>query len=321
MTVSADKLYEELRALCKGLGVQHPRLRDRIGPALKEVAGITDTPSNDDARTKLVGKLRSVYMALPANPKLRLAESARVALAMDDTSESALLALGERQGLAAELWGCDIKTVRRHCDHALQLMSTILAKQTYVDYASDQWHLESLKVFLRLDKATPEAREERTVVSNVPNLTHLGNATVLPRHPRERKPLDLEVEFEYGARWVETGRPTADYFMHYVELPTALQPGDRHTYSRIVRIPAGQRMVPRYAFGPLHRCDAFELRVKFHPDAPPRLAWVLAGVPEAIYRINKPGSETREPNDLGEIYLSFENLHVGLGYGLAWQPA
>jgi hypothetical protein len=321
---TAAEIYEDLRLLSKGFGIHDPQVRRKVGPALRAVCGITESCSHVETRGRLVETLVPMCRALPSgDPVLKLPLVARVALAMEEGYEDQRL--GERQQTLAASRHCDVRTVRRRCDYAFQMVSSHLARHLKVGGAGygqpEEWYLDRFRVFLRLDRGAPEAREERTIISTVDGLSQIANAFSVPRHPDEKAELlRMEVDIEYGGRLVEAEQPTSEYFLHYVELAAPVSRGRSHTYSRIVRLPAEQLMVPRYVFRPLHPCSLFDLRVRFDTSALPSAAWKINAVSEGIYRANRPGRELVRPDRLGEIHMTFDNLHVGLGHGIGWLP-
>lgn len=322
--IGAAALYKDLRSLCKGLGIQDPQVRRKTGNALRGVCGITESTSHDEARERLLDILNPMCRALPtSDPELTLSLVAEVALGMEKGYEGLLL--GDRQQLLASTHDRDVRTVRRRCDYSFQLLSSHLAKHAKAGGGmsqAEEWYIDRFQVFLRLDRAAPQAREERTIISTVDNLHQIANAFGVPRHPDERADwLGVDIDIEYGGRMVEVEQPTPEYFLHYVEFGRPVSRGKSHTYSRIVTIPAGQRMVPRYVFRPLHPCTTFELRVKFALDALPRVVWKIPAWSEAIYRSNRPGRDIVVPDRLGEVHLTFDDLHIGLGHGIGWLPA
>lgn len=318
----AAEIYVDLRMLSKGFGVHDPQVRRKVGRALAEICGISAATSQAEARARLRETLEPLCRALPSGDRvLTLPLAARVALAIEEGYEDQRL--GERQQELAARRHCDIRTVRRRCDYAFQLISSHLAKQLRACYGSGQTgerYLDSLRVFLRLDRGPAVAREEGTVVSTVDCLTRVANGLGLPRHHDERAgPRRLDVEIEYGGRLVRVEQPTPGYFLYHVDLARPVPRGRSHTYSRIVRLPPDQKMAPHYVFRPLHPCNRFELRIKFDPGALPLAVWKVQSEPG--YRANWPGRELIRPDQLGEVQVAFHDLNLGLGYGLVWLPA
>lgn len=318
-------LREELEALRKGRGLQEPQIRDRMGPAVRQLCGISAGTLHSDARRALLSVLNDAAESLPS--ALRLA--ATVMFAIDEDHQHRFLR--QRYESLALLWNCDFRTVQRRGDEALALLGSWLAERagpargtenhTNV-FDTDAWYLERVAVVLLLNRDRPQAIEERTLVSTIDGLARLGVAVALPRHPDEERPeLDVETEVLYGAEPESALHPSENLFVHYLRLPRPLLHGERHTYARSITIPPGQRMVPRYVHLPVHRCDELDLRVKFDPDSMPLAVWLIAKVPEMVYTNHRPGTDRLEPDALGEVHARFTELQLGFGYGIAWLPS
>lgn len=318
-------LREELEAVRKGRGVQEPQTRNRMGPRLRRQCHVDSSTTHSDARQALIALLRKATDRLPV--ELQLAANAMFAI--DDRYLQRFLR--QRYEALAALWNCDFRTVQRRCDEALDLITDYLdqheeghtlavGKSDVFD--AESWYLERLGALLLLNRHSPEAIEERTLVASVDGLTQLEVAFGVPRHPQESRPeLDLDMDILYGARLDSVHRPGDNMFVSRLILPRPLRYGERHTYVRTVRIPAGQLMVPRYVHLPLRRCDLLELRVKFRLDALPRAVWLVSRQPEMVYTNQRLGDERIQPDAIGEVYVRFTDLQVGFGYGVAWLPA
>ena len=322
---SPGVLRSELEAVRKGRGVQEPQLRSRMGPLLRRLCGVDSNTPHSDARRALATFLTNASDGLPI--ELRLA--AQAMFAVDDRYTHRFLR--QRYEALAVVWNCDFRTVQRRCNEALNLMSdrfrqpdnTVPPASEKSDvFDAEAWYLERFSAVVLLNKEQPEAIEERTLVATMDGLSRFGVAFGVPRHPQENRPqLGLDLDILYGARLDSIQRPSDNLFVQYLTLPRSLRYGERHTYVRTVRIPAGQLMVPRYVHLPLRRCDLLELRIKFRPDALPRVIWLVSRVPEMVYTNQRPGKERIEPDQLGEVYVRFSELQVGFGYGVAWLPA
>lgn len=321
-----ETLRDELEAVRKGRGVQEPQLRARVGPQLRRLCQIgADTP-HGTARRVLADFLHRAADDLPAELQL----AANVMFAVDDRYVQRFLR--QRYEALAALWNCDFRTVQRRCDEALTLiverlqeydLPALLQEPDQSDaFDAGSWYVARLSAVLLLNRARPEAIEERTLVAATDGLSQLGVALGVPRHPQERRPqLEVDMEILYGARLDAVQRPGENMFVSVLTLPRPLGYGERHTYVRAVRIPPGQLMVPRYVHVPVRRCDLFELRVKFRPEALPRAVWLVSRLPELVFVDQQPGKLRIEPDPLGEVFARFSELQLGFGYGIAWLPA
>ncbi len=320
---SGGVLRDELEAVRKGRGVQEPDVRSRMGPTLRLLCGVGTSTPHSRARQALVAYLGGATEELP--DELRLAANAMFAI--DGSYRQRFLR--QRYEVLARQWNCDFRTVQRRCDEAMTLIADQFDDRVVPAgpnasevFDANAWYVERLNTVLLLDRPQPEAIEERTIVSTLDGLTRLGLAFGLPRHHAEnRAVLDIDLDILYGAEVESVQRLTPTLFVQYLRLPQPLHHGQRHTYARSIRVPDGQLMVPRYVHLAVHRCDTFELRVKFVRKEPPELVWVLSKVPEFVYADQRPNHDVVAPDPLGEVLVRFADLQPGFGYGLAWRPA
>jgi len=319
------QLYAELGVLRKGWGLRRPNVRDRIGPELRRLCGIDESTTHSDARARMTAMLLRAFGALP-DP---VALAARVMVAIEPEYNGATLTMRQQQ--LAGTWNVDPMTVRRRCNLALQLVSSHLAEYGPVassdssdeadPFRRAEWYTANSSTTLRLDKATPEATEVRTVVSLKDGLSRVALGLGLPRPRSEsRSKMGLELEMDFGGRLESNRQPSAEYFVHYIRFPRSLARGEFHTFSKTVRIPSGQLMAPHFVFRPLHRVDRFELRVKFDLLRLPRVVWRVSGIPYHVSEADGPGKDRLELDSLGEITVGFDRPMPGFGYGVRWLP-
>lgn len=259
--------------------------------------------------------------------------AARVMFAIEDGYQHRFLT--QRYDALAAAWNCDFRTVQRRCDEALGLICQRLDEPvagkvqpvhttpvTAEAFDQNAWYLERVSAVLLLNRERPAVIDVRTVVSTSDGLAGIALPFGVPRHPKEGRPrLGIDVEMLYGAR-LDSVHPVGDNLViHRLVLPRPLERGERHSFARVLRIPQGQLMTPRYIHLAVHRCDRFELRVKFSDARPPRVVWLVSGMPEMVYANHRPGRDRVKPDALGEVHVTFTDLQRGLGYGLGWLPA
>jgi hypothetical protein len=71
---------------------------------------------------------------------------------------------------------------------------------------------------------------------------------------------------------------------------------------------------------PKHRCDLFDLRVRYDLNQLPQRVWRLT---DAFQRdVTDPSFEGEhlDPDSVGEIHTTFRRLTPGLAYGIRWTP-
>jgi hypothetical protein len=316
-------LGDELSRLRRGRGIMASDLRERVGPYLRALAGIDPAVSQEEARRKLLAFLDELARNLPED--LRLAFSA--ALALDEGVRHRFLE--ERiRWLAARLQR-DVRTARRRVDEAIRVAEASVGAQALdaSDYMPGRWYLAGVRTLLRLDGKQPTAIEERTVVATVDGLTEFVISTSVPRpamaDPRHGSPVDLhkqQLEFSviYGGSLCRREQPAASYFRYFIQFPRPLARGESHEVAVAVTIPSGQAFHPRYTHQPLHRCDEFDLRIRFGSRNLPARVWNIVGLPRGMVDDFADPDALVRPDAAGDIHLRYQYLRTGLAYGARW---
>lgn len=177
-----------------------------------------------------------------------------------------------------------------------------------------EWYVEALRSLVRLDSAVPEVIEERRIVSTVDDLTELSTSITIPQDIMEAgKPLSTDMQ--YGGILTADQHAVDGRYGVSIRIGHRLMAGDRYEYSIRHRITPSR---PHYVCQPLVRCDYFELRMRFNQERLPAAVYRLDGlVPRALDE-----GTTGVPVELdrvGEVVVRFQDLDMGLAYGLRWQ--
>ncbi|MGH3156082.1 MAG: helix-turn-helix domain-containing protein [Streptosporangiaceae bacterium] len=187
------------------------------------------------------------------------------------------------------------------------------------DGVLDGWYSKSCVALLRLDTEPIESLEQRVIVAAMNGVSELATSISVPRHPDDSgQAHNLEVEVLYGGSLEKREQPFESYFRNFIALPKPLHAGEHHEYAMRVRIPPQQQMLPHYVQMPLRRTDYFEARVRFSPAHMPREVWTLDGAPPAALYGRDPAHKMLVPDRFGEVYVSFNDLKLGLSYGVCW---
>jgi hypothetical protein len=314
-----DDLYQELARLRRGRGLQEPRPAERLGPLLRRLCGVT--PGDPDGVTRR--RVESVLGDLTADLPDDLRIAAELSLALGDRPASRLTQRTET--LSREL-RCSGRTARRRMDEAAHLIAR--AAVTHPDPQEDDadpgsgWRVREFTGLLRLDTATPELYETRTVQAERP-LDSLTIKLDLPPRPGADGPaLPLTIDALYGVRLADVdGGPEGRSYRLDVALPRTLRADEQHEFCLHYRVPPGQPIRDHCAIVPLDPCDQGRIRVRFDPAEPPAEVWRLAAVtPRQMDRATTvPGPELLDPDGAGEVGVSFRGLRQGHGYGVAWR--
>lgn len=308
---------ESLVRLRKGRGVLSRDLESRIRPEFAELFGAT-ADSGAALRQKVIGFLEELMTGL-SDP---LRRAARCGLNLPPSADGETLQ--QRLAVLAAEFYCDTRTARRRMDDAFALMAGNADRghmpMPGVGHGGIGWYVDVFDAVLRLDLATPEAIERRTIVATGGSLDKIVTSTDVPRHPSNHgRQVELSREMMFGGVLAGTGQGSSTNFSTEITLPRTLHRGERHTYGLIQRIPPGQEMVNRYVYVPYRQCRYFTLLVRFHPDRVPQRIWRHDGVPHsAIQDEPVPGSELA-PNLANEVSAQFRDLINGCAYGIQWR--
>lgn len=315
-----DDLYQELARLRRGRGLQEPRAAERLGPLLRQLCDVAPGDADGTARRRVEAVLFELTADLPED--LRIA--AELSLALGDRPGGRLTQRTE--ALARELH-CSGRTARRRMDEAARLIARAALTRPSRDGEPDAdpgsgWRVREFTGLLRLDTATPELYETRTVQAERP-IDALTIRLDLPPRPDAGGPaLPLAIDALYGARVAEVDRgPEGRNYRLDVRLPRTLRTAEEIEFCLHYRVPPGQPIRDHCAIVPLDPCDQGRIRVRFDPADPPAQVWRLAAVtPRQMDRATLvPGPDRLDPDGAGEVGVSFRGLRQGHGYGVAWR--
>jgi hypothetical protein len=185
--------------------------------------------------------------------------------------------------------------------------------------AGGGWYVESFRALLRMDAPEPEAVETRVIVALEDGLRELDTSISVPRVPDDGSAgHELEAELLFGGSLELREQPFESYFRHVIALAAPLHAGQRHEYQLRLRVPPGQPMAPHYVYVPFHRCDYFQLRIRFPAGRLPRSIRALAGTPPAVIYERGPDGAALAPDRFGEVSVEFRELRLGHAYGIRW---
>ncbi len=291
-------------------------LLERTGPTLRALCGLDDSPTENEARRRLLAYLNDLADELPED----LRTAFRVGLALHEDVQYRFLE--ERMQWLATKLDRDVRTARRRVDEAIRSAETMraISAPSGDNYAQDGWYLERFRTLLYLDGAQPTAIEERKVVARHDSVPEVIISTSIPRPEgadRERHHADLTIL--YGGSLARIERPSNTYFRYFVRLPQPLRRGQSHEIGVSVTIPADQPINPRYALQPLFRCDEFDLRIRFGTRNRLAGVWNMAGIPRGMADdFAAPGARVTLDH-AGELHLNYQRLLIGLVYGARWE--
>jgi hypothetical protein len=310
-----ELIEAELHSLHRGRGVQAADLGTRIGKNLRELANAE--PANQ--RQALTVQLNSCAAQLPAD--MRLAVTASLALSGEIKE---LPHLDDRVQWLSEQLGREFRTGKRRVSEAErrlaeQIASELQRRRGRVPAAPQGWYLAEMRSLLRLDTPEPESHQFRRIVSTASDLREVMAWVDVPRSDGHSGPA-LSAEVLHGGRLIKREQPFGNRFQFVVQLPVPLQPGEEHEYALISRVDGGGPMRSHHLMTPECRCDALDVKVRFHPDRPPQWVRCINGETVRMYEEPRKTGDLLVPDPAGEVHAQFSDLVMYLGYGIQWLP-
>ncbi len=281
------ELVAELKTLRKGRGLQASRLADRVGPALSAACGVTESDGMVTIRAKVSGRLSELAVQLPED--LRLAAMAAFAI----TPEARQPLYQDRVKWAAERVDRDPRTVRRRVDEAIELLAELASP-----VSPGRWHTASLTLALVVEESC--VFEQHRVVADQDDLRSFDLASSSWSSSSSSE----EGMVLYGGTLATSGT---------VELPLPLPRGNAWEFAAVFPLEPPSRMV----YVPRHRCEVFDLRLRFGKKGPSEVLELDGAferdIPDPGYRGRK-----LQVDAAGEVHLQFRHLTPGLVYGARW---
>jgi hypothetical protein len=312
-----DELVRELKLLRKGRGLLVGRV-ERVGLSLRKVCGVVATDTAADIRRKVGERIAFLVNNLPAD--LQLAVTAAFGIHPDARQPF----YKDRIQWAAEQLGRDERTVRRRVDVGIEALAELAASGTSVTAdlveVLPRWHTSGLWVTLSLDLPTPEVFEYRRIIADQDGVEELDlSLTLASAHmPDFTSFRELDIDVFRGGNLVRRSRESSDRFTFALALPRRLGRGQTHDYIIRCRVPSGRVMQPHYLCIPKHRCELFDLNVRFAKGDSPQNVWRLREAFQRDVDDPLPHGDALPVDSAGEVHLSFRELTPGLAYGVRW---
>jgi hypothetical protein len=304
-------VLNELKTLRKNDGVRTQNIQHRIGPGIREIAGISALDTPELARQKLTGALEMIMRLLPEDLHLAVG----FGLGIDPSApEGGYLC---RADALAAMLGKDVRTARRRVDDGLTIVAERLTTPSHDgdEATTSSWRIEHLQVAALPDRL--EATEFRRIVAEEDGLDRLPLEFTLPRvEPTARRELEIEVLF--GGTISDIRVANADRHVFQLQLPRTLSKGESYDYG--LRFRSIRSMKPHFICMSRHRVDLFDLHVRFERDPIRRQVRRL----DSGYQRDIDDPLVGEPlstDDAGEVHLIFARLTPNRAYGARWQPS
>lgn len=310
--VNDSDLLGELKILRRRRGVGRPDLIDHLGPEIRRRCGLTASTPRAKIRPAVTQLIRDLTRDLSAD----LQAAAAAAFGTEPAFRYATLDARIRT-LCAEQHIAE-RTARRKIDIALEAMVRAAEEPDAEPSPADPgWRVTALRALFRLDTATPELYEIRTIAAT----REITEMTVRFSLPPAQEYGELSVDALFGARVVNVeSQPGNGRWRVFLRLPDALPPGQEHDIWLRVVLPAGHPIWSHYAVVPLDPCESCTVQVRFPPGRLPDDVWLLDGVPFTDLCDDRAAKVRLLPSGLGDVRRDFGRLRQGYGYGVAWSP-
>lgn len=314
--IARDRLVAELARLRQGRGVAAPDLAARLGSDLSALAGVRPDDDAAAARQKLAMLLEPGVQRLP--PDLQVCVQAALAL----PPAPAARFLRTRLEWAGTMISRDRRTVLRRVDEGLRLLAAELtgpARPSHgARYAPDGWRVEEFHATLWMDRDPPLLNEHRRIAATRDGLSRIMIGFSAPVREGGGPPMRGVTQVDGGVFAPDPRLSTASYLTGWLELPRALDAGQRHEYELLVAGPPRDEMRPYYVFTPLWPCDRFSLVAVFDPARPPARIWTVDGLPTRPLDDFAADDAELRLDAAGRLELGFDHPQVGLSYGIQW---
>jgi hypothetical protein len=312
-------LVRELKTLRKGRGLYVRQISERVGPTLRQVCNVLASDGPAEIRRKVSDQLETLAGALPED--LNTAIMAAFAI----NPEARLPFYQDRVRWTADHLQRDDRTARRRIDEGIERLAELAAglageSPQYADQTPSDWHTDELRIALVLDQTTPEAFELRRVIADRDELAELDLAMTLTAAPERNSPVgvdELKVDVFFGGRLIKKIKESTDRFGFVLELPKPLHREEKYDFALRYKVSNGQ-MQPHYVCVPKHRCDLFDLRVRFDPKRMPAQIWRVSDAFQRDVDDPNPSGDVLSSDASGEVHTVFRRLTPGRAYGIRW---
>jgi transcriptional regulator with XRE-family HTH domain len=318
MTASATELILELKTLRKGQGLAGEDIAGRIGPHLRQICSIDVNAPSTEVRNKIASWLEKQTESLSADQRIAIL----AAFAIEPIHQSQWYK--DRLDWAAEKLERDPRSVRRKIDYAIDLIAaraqSLTSRAMEPNWLRPAWHTEALRVWHVLDGPHPEAVEFRRIVAEQDDLDELDLALSVPRESDDRASVsDLLINVFHGGTLRESKLESSTRVGLFLQLPAPLDAGQSHEFMIRYRIESDRKTEPHYVCTPRHRCDMFDLRVRFGSEKVPRSVQRFSELFQRDITDPNVATESVRVNSAGEVQATFHQLTLGMAYGLRWQ--
>lgn len=316
MNDPVEQLDRELSALCRGRGLQDPKILDRVGPTVREALGIRYSDDAAEQRRQLLVGLYEASRSLPQDLRTVFIH----AMGFDPASAAYI---GDRLKTVGSRLDRHARSVRRRLTQARRHLAEDLASRlgraaSTNRYVGTGWRVESLHALLRLDLPAPRLTESREIIATDAGLNNITANVSLRSSPPPAAPPLLDVVAEEGCTVASSEQVSASHWRYELTLPSPLQLGERHRYAVTFITSSLRYFRPFYVLEPFRDVRTFSAEVHFGSPPVARHAWLLDGVPPAVIEDSPATAPDFDTKTSSVIRVEFDWARPGLCYGLHW---
>lgn len=306
-----DQLLRELKTLRKGLGLTAPDLLGKVGPTLRQAAGVQPDDTSGMARRKVVKLISDVTYYLPDVQRWM----AGVMFSLPSYTEFVGLSYTSRLTEAGMRIDRDLRTMQRQADRVLQKIAEDASE--HIERVDDvDWYTDALRIALLLDTERATVYEARRIVA-VDELEHIDLHLNVDPHQFEQGLVDVDVL--YGGELDTDEDSYTDRVVARIHLPGLVLPGETHDIGLLHRLPT-HTLHTQHVCIPTAPCNYLEMMVRFHPNNPPTDLSLIDGTPTTTPTTNQPPPHTEQLDidERGTTRATFGNPTPGHAYGIRW---
>jgi hypothetical protein len=316
----ATGMFGEFMKLRQGAGVRHGNLRQRLGPQLLHLCGISDQDPQTLIWRKVTRTIDHLIREYPAETKKIL----RTVLGM--ATEASHATLERRLGWLAVTLRWAPRTVRRRVDEALRMLAEDAVAEARISAAAARlgYAVETLDVTVTIEDDRVAVVQRALRIRAVHESLEMIHCKMsMPSPPSGQSPdpvLDIDVR---GGRLVHYERrpgSEGDVIVYTVEPHHSIAKGETYDFCVRVKVPSEQPMARHFVVTPGTAVGSVRIRVRFDPLNPPTGVWrvnhalhrEIDGVPAEDLMLQLDQSST-----VGVVLHDFDEAS-GLASGVAW---
>ena len=306
-------LRDELKDLHRGRGVRRADVRSWLGPELQAIARVSDSTSDDDARSALVQLIRDHSSTFPRD--LRYLFLVATGILVDHPF------LEERLAVAEQALDRSSRVLRRRLRTAEQLLADSLT-QTYSrgtgPYESQGWQWEEHRfhLVLRTDAQLTLTRSLRALADHQ---LYIHESFVIPG--RLADGMELSFEAVTGLTVLDVDHSSPNNWGVTLELPQTLKRGQCLETELRVTVPDSRALNPFMVIAPLRPSRRAVVSVDFGNPPVARQSWIIdAAIPSDVASHGLRG-RILDPASSPVVTGEFVAPRVGLAYGVGWDWA